>query len=286
MIKGSGTTYQSSKFSKATCVGDAKQGKSSYLTAGILGVLPWSDKKIGGIVDKPQNLHVFTFDAGALDGIKRFLLETCKAPPEAMNFTVYNMEDDIRKLYANDGDHDASLYNTVISTVQDALDTASKGGTHACLFSSLTGMAKGIERGVTGPPKGKAYADFMKWQMIAANLIEIQNWVQRDVWHTFWEGHIDKQPGLTDGGGKESIQVSGKAGRSWAFNTPQVFRVRRQYGQVHPGTKCDLVYLDTKPNLEFIAGGRGYTEALEAKEYCPASAWKKLGLQVGGWGAK
>ena len=285
MIKSTGGTYQSSKFGKATCVGDAKQGKSSYLVAGALGVLPWSDKKVGGIVDRPENLHVFTFDQGALSGITRFLTDTCKAPAEALNFTVYNMEGDVNKLYDGDSDYDLSLYNTILTTVQDAMSTAKKGGTHACIFSSLTGMAKAMERGVVGPPKGKGYGDQSKWQIISAKLMEIQNWVQQDVWHTFWEAHLDKAPTMGSDVAKESIQVSGKAGRSWTFNTPQVFRIRRQFGTVHAGTKCDLTYLDTKPNLDFIANGRGFTESLDAKEPCPAAAFKKLGLQVGGWGA-
>lgn len=289
MQKTSGKEYQSSKYAKATCVGDAKQGKSSYIVASVLGVLPWQTG--GGIVDKPENLHVFTFDAGALDGIRRFLVETCKAPELAMNFTVYNLEDDVRKLYANDNDYDFSLYNTVLSTVTDAFNTVEKNkGVHACLFSSLTGLAKGLERGINGAPKlgpnGKAgYSDFTKWQILSAQLMEVQNWVQRDLWHVFWEGHIDKQPTMT-ADTKESMQVSGKAGRSWAFNTPQVFRIRRQFGQAHPNTKCDLTYLDTKPALEFLVGGRSFTEALDPKEYDPAAAFRKLKLTTGDWNKK
>lgn len=290
MIKSNGGTYQSSKFGKVTAVSEPKTGKSSYLVAGVLGVLPWQSK--GGIVDTPEHLNVFTFDAGALDGIRRFLLETCKAPEAALNFTVYNLEDDIRKLYANDVDYDMSLYNTVLSAVTSALeDVRKKPGVHACLFSSLTGLAKGLERGVNGPPKTSAsgkvgVSDQSKWQVIAAKLTEIQNWVQQDVWHSFWEGHIDKAPTMGADTAKESIQVSGKAGRSWAFNTPQVFRIRRQMGSTHPGTKCDLIYLDTRPNLEFIAGGRSFTEALDPKEYDPAEAFRKLKLVTGDWNKK
>jgi len=91
---------------------------------------------------------------------------------------------------------------------------------------------------------------------------------------------------MGDAPSKESIQVSGKAGRSWCFNTPQVFRIRRQFGTVHPGTKCDLTYLDTRPSLEFIAGGRSFTEALEPKEFDPAEAFRKLKLVTGDWNKK
>lgn len=281
MQKTTGNKYLSSPYAKVTAVSEPKAGKSSYLVGAALGVLPW--QKNGGIVDRPESLHVFTFDAGALDGIRRFLLDTCKAPEAALNFTVYNLEDDIRKLYDNDNDYDMSLYNTVTSAIQDAKSNLKKDSINVALFSSLTGMAKGLERGVIGPPKGKGYSDPSKWQIISSKLMEIQNYAQQDVWHTFWEGHIDKPATMGQDTAKETINVSGKAGRSWAFNTPQVFRIRRQFGQPHPGSKCDLTYLDTRPSLDFISGGRSFTEALDQKEYDPAEAFRKLKLITGNW---
>lgn len=292
MIEGSGADYQSSKFAKALSVSEPKVGKTTYLVATALGVFP--GQKEGGIVTRPEDLHVFTFDANALGGIQRFLLETCGAPKEALNFRVYNMQDDFRKVADSEADYNMSFYNSVVATVQKARDRAK--GSSVALFSSLTGLANGLERAIVGGPTGKGYSDPSKWKALAHQLHEIQNWAQIDAWHCIWEGHVDKPAGMQVGketpgaGPKESIRVSGEAGRSWAYNTEQVFRIRRLNGQSvevdGKKTKCDQVYLDTKPSLDFLSNGRGFNEALDAKESDPTVAFRKLGLTVGHWGQK
>jgi hypothetical protein len=129
-----------------------------------------------------------------------------------------------------------------------------------------------------------------KWKAIAHQLHELQNLAQIDNWHCFWEAHLDKPTGQTQdknaAPAKESIRVSGEAGRNWSYNVEQVLRIRRMYGQTFPGTTCDQVYMDTRPSLDFISSGRNFTEALEPKEADMTQDFIKLGLQVGRWGLK
>ncbi len=282
-----GEQYQTSQFAKGLFASESKVGKSCFLVASALGVLPW--QKHGGIVDSPSNLHVITFDANALGGIQRFLLDTCKAPKEALQFKVYNLQDSMRRVSMAQSDYDMTFYHEIMSVVNKLEQTAR--GVPVLHFSSLTGAANGLERSIVGPPKGKGYSDMSKWKMIAHQLHELQNFAQIDKWHCFWEAHIDKVVSASQGSNsvdvnKESIRVSGEAGRNWAYNVEQVFRIRRQYGQVFPGTKCDQVYMDTRPTLDFISSGRNFTEALEPKEVDMTHSFMKLGLKVGNWGMK
>lgn len=289
MKEQTGATYQSSQYMKGLPIAESKVGKTAFLTASCLGALPW--QKEGGLVDRPENLHVITFDANAAGGLARFLTQTCGASAEAAKFRIYNLQDAMARTSLNDGDYNMDLYNDVMQ-VLDTIRGRATSGVHAVLISSLTGLAAGLERALIGPPKGKGYSDPSKWKALAHQLHEIQNFAQMDGWHTFWEAHLDKPAQMSvgkkqdeDSKPKESIRVSGEAGRNWAYNVEQVFRLRRMYGQKHQGTQCDIVYLDTKPSLEFIASGRGFTEALEAKEYDLTLVAKKLGTKVGGWGA-
>jgi len=287
MLEMTGASYRSAAFAKALMMSDAKTGKTCFLVASSLGVLPW--QKNGGIVDKPENLFVLTFDANALGGVNKFLIDTCGAPKEALNYTVFNMQDDLRKLRANDIDYDLSFYNTVVQTIDRARQKAK--GTPVFIISSLTGLADGIERGVVGPPGGpggtnpKGYSDRNKWQLIAHQINELRNYCQVDVWHCLWEAHLHKR--VDDNGTtKDSIQVSGKAGEWFSWNVEQLFRIQRQFNQKFPGTNCDQVFINTRPALSFAVGGRGYNECLNEKEPCMTVAFEKSGLQVGHWGAK
>lgn len=285
MKEQTGETYESSKYAKALLASESKVGKSCYLVASALGALPW--QRHGGIVDRPENLHVITFDANALGNMNRFLVETCGAPKEALKYRVYNLQDDMRRVSESDSDYDMGFYNTVFQALMLIQDRAK--GVPVVLFSSLTGLAAGVERSIIGPPNGKGYSDPSKWVALAHQLTEIQNFAQIDKWHVLWEAHLDKPPPppmkAAENPPKESIRVSGKAGRHWAYNVEQVFRIRRQMGMKHTGTKVDQVYLDTQPALDFIASGRGFTEALSAKEPDMTVAFHKLGLQIGRWNA-
>lgn len=289
MKKQTGDTYQGGLYAKALVVAESKAGKTCSLVGGALGVLPWQTE--GAIVSEPKNLHILTFDSDALGNIKLFLTKTCAAPKEALGFTVYNLEDDLKKAFSVESSYDFTLYNGVFQALEEVRLATQRGGVHALIISSLTGLAVGVKRGISGEPKGKSSMDQNKWSLFGSQLNELQNWCQQDGWHTIWEGHLAKKmTGDRDASGeqtmKDSIQVDGSVGKSWAFNVSQVFRLRRQFRQPHPGTKCDLTYLDPHNVGDFTLGGRGFTEALEAKEPCVTSAFEKLGLKVGKWGAK
>jgi hypothetical protein len=293
-----GETYQSSQFAKILAASEAKVGKTSYLVASALGVLPW--QKEGGIVDDPRHMHILTFDANAAGGLAKFLTQTCGAPKEALQFKVYNLQDDMRKTSVGDGDYDTTFYAAVLQAL-DMIAQSAKGVPFV-LMSSLTGLAQGLERGIVGPPRTqeqgnvKGYSDPSKWKMLAHQINEVRNFAQVDNWHVAWEAHIDKPASMQvgkDGGDapKETISVSGQAGRNFGYNVEQVFRIYRQYGSKysHPSgekTNCDLVYLNTRPMMDFIASGRGFTENLNEKEYDPTAALRKLGVKIGHWGAK
>lgn len=281
-----GFTYKSAEYAKALTASEAKVGKTTFLIGSCLGVLPW--QKSGGVVDTPENLHVISFDSNALGGIARFITETCKAPKEALNFKVYNLQDTMRRVSESDNDYDMSFYFEVMEAIEKIRQTAK--GVPAVIISSLTGLASGFERAIVGPPTGKGYSDPSKWKALAHQLHEVQNFVQVDRWHTFWEGHVDKpatmQVGQNAPQAKETIRVSGEAGRNWGYNVEQIFRIRRNFGTVFGQSKVDQVYLDTRPSLDFVASGRGFTEALEPKEPDLTVALDKLGLKTGHWGAK
>lgn len=290
ILEQTGDTYQSSQYAKALAIAEGKVGKTTFEVASLLGVLPW--QKEGGVVTKPEHLHILTFDANAGGGLKKFIKETCNAPDEALKFRIYNLQDTMRRVSEGDGDYDMAFYNDVLSAISMVSDRVRPGEVHAIVFSSLTGLAAGFERALIGPPKGRGYSDPSKWKALSHQLSEVQNYAQVDKWHTIWEAHLDKPASMGMGKGgdseapKESIRVSGSAGRNWAYNVEQVFRIRRQFGRVHPGTKCDMVCLDTRPSFEFISGGRNFTEALEPNEYDMTAVFRKLGLKVGNWGAK
>ena len=284
MQKQTGGTYVSAQYAKALFLAEGKVGKSSFLVASALGLLPW--QKAGGVVDRPENLHVLTFDSSALAGISKFLTQTCKAPEAALNFNVYNFQNDTRKVSLGSSDWDFSLYTDVRATADKIRQEAKKGGTHVVIVSSLTGIAQALKRALAGPigsgKKGSGM-DQAKWDAYGATLSEMRNVLQDDSYHILWEAHVFRSGGEEP---KETLMLEGKSGQNFAFNVEQVFRVRRMFGQKVPNTQCDNVYLDTRPNMECVANGRGFTEALEAKEPDLTVALQKLGLKVGLWQSK
>lgn len=288
MIEQSGSDYASSKYLKMLAVSGAKEGKTSFLTASILGALPW--QKFGGLVSKPENLHVVTFDANALGGVRDFITKSCGKPESYLAMRVYNLQDDVRALHAGGSEWDFTLFNTMQTVADKIRATVQRtGGVHAVLVSSLTGLARGIQRGIAGPPSEKKKGsgmDASKWQSLDGQLSELQNIFQSDTHHMFWEAHIDKPPDFMKKDGdeapKETIQVTGKAGRWWAFNTEQVVRLRREHGN-RVGA-IDKVHMDTRPSADFLSGGRSFTEKLNAKEYDLTELALKLGLLAGRFG--
>lgn len=295
MKEETGATYQSSKYAKMLAVADAKVGKSTSLIAGCLGVLPWQTN--GGVIDQPANLHVITTDANALGHIKTFLTQTCKASEQALTFRVYNMQDDYNKAFRDQDAYSSIFYNTLMATIQKVQERASRGGIHVLLLSSLTTMGRALQRGVSGPVESngdtvkKSTMDKSKWPMFNMQLNELQAFAQSDLYHCIWEGHLGKKLDFTnkDDHGqpieKDSIQLQGSVGASWAANVEQVVTMQRSFGQCHPGTKCDKTSFNTRPNLNMVASGRGFTELLERSEPDITTMFEKLGLKVGKWKA-
>lgn len=288
MIEQTGSTYSASEHLKMLVASVAKDGKTSFLAASALGALPW--QRFGGLVSAPANLHIMTFDARALGGLPGFIVKSCGRSEEYTAMSVYNFEKDIRDIHSNDSEWDFALFNQVIATVDRIKAKIAKGGVHAVMVSSVTGLAKGIQRGIAGQPtaaKKGSGMDASKWQSLDSQLSQIQNAVQGLDAHVFWEAHVDKAPEFMKNQNaeapKESLMITGKAGRWWSFNTEQVVRMRREYGN-KVGT-VDKVYMETRPSADFLSGGREFNEKLNPKEYDMTEVALKLGLKVGRFGA-
>ena len=129
--------------------------------------------------------------------------------------------------------------------------------------------------------------DQSKWLDLARQVNEFRNLFQAGDWHCLWEAHIYKPPptGQDKKERPETIQVSGKSGYNFPNNVEQIFRLRRIFDSPYERTKIDKMYLDTRPSLDFIAGGRCFTEDLDPKETDLTLAFAKLGLKCGRWGA-
>jgi hypothetical protein len=280
-------SYQASDFAKMLAVAGWKDGKTVFLAAGALGVLPW--QKYGGVVDAPENLHIIACDAGAATGVGPFL-EACHAPKEAYKARIYNLQDDIARVSTLTTDMDYTLYNKFIETIH-LIESRAKG-IPLVLTSSLTMLAQALERSIAGPPgdpsKGGLGMDQNKWAEFARQVNEIRNILQRDKWHSIWEGHVYKPPNLAQGGveKQETLQVSGKAGHQFPINVEQVLRIRRMRGDAHGDTGIDKVYFDTRAAMDFVPGGRLFTERLDHKEADMTLMFAKLGLKTGRWGDK
>ncbi len=286
MQKQTGLTYKSASYAKALFLAESKVGKSSFLVASALGLMPW--QRSGGVVDRPENLHVLTFDSSALAGISGFLVKTCRAPEAALNFNVYNFQDDARK--GGPGGWEVSLYENVLKVADEIRAKAKQGGTHVVIISSLTGLAQAMKRGIAGPVKSgqkSSGMDQAKWDAYGASLSEIRNAFQDDAWHCFFEAHVHKTVKKigNDEVATESLLLEGKSGQGFALNVEQIFTIRRQYGVRFEKTNCDQTYLDTKPTIGSISNGRGFNELLDAKEPDLTVALSKLGLKVGNWQA-
>lgn len=281
-----GATYSSPNWGRWLLAADAKQGKTSWMIASALGVFPGQAQ--GGIVDKPENLHVIAFDESALRGVKGFLLKTCGAPKEALNFRVYNLEAEFKRSTMTPGEYDRDFYSTVVQ-LTDRIRQACKGGVPCVIVSSLTSLAEGICRSTLGPAGDKkgAGGDRSKWPDFALQMTEIRNYMHAPAAHIIWEGHIYRVPSQSkDEVPDETLAIPGKTGIHYPANIGFICRVKRQHGKKVGGTQADLMYLDTRSPFSFASGGRGFTERLGAQETDLTAAFKKLDLEVGNWGVK
>lgn len=291
MKEQTGDTYQGSQYAKALMLDTAKNGKSCFLVGSILGVLPW--QKYGGVVDRPSHLHVLSIDSDAMGGVNLFLTKTCNAPPEALKYRIYNLQDDAQRIAMNKEGNDLSFYNTLMSVMMTIQERVQKErGVHAVLFSSLTNIGATVLRGISGDPaEAGAGMSIDKNNRFGQMIKEIQLWGQIDDWHCFWEAHLHKKspipkPGQAPQPEKDSLLLRGQVGEQFPVNVEQIFRVRRDHGQKWEGTECDKAYMDTRASSDFVPGGRLFTEKLSSKEPDLTVALHKLGKEIGRWGMK
>ena len=271
----------SSDFLKMFAVAEGKVGKTTFLAASCLGALPHQTE---GLVDKPENLHILGFDEAFVDGLVRFIKESCKRSDDYLKLSVHDLTQVTRKAFNGQG-WNYSVYNAIMAELQAINNEIKKGGIHATIFSSLSGLAGGIKAGLAGAPdptKKGSGMDQSKWDAMSHQLNALRNFAQDDTQHVFWEGHVMKSSAAKEEDQKEENGIQGSAGKSWGFNVEQVVRLRREMAK-YPNTPVDKVYMDTRPTLDFVAGGRGFNESLDAKEYDLVQVAKKLGKKVGGW---
>ena len=263
-------------------VAEGKVGKTTFLAASCLGALPHQKK---GLVDKPENLHLIGFDEAFVDGLLRFIRESCKRGPEYANLSVHDLTGVTHKA-AFGGGWDYGVYNATLSELRGIQQEVKRGGVHATIFSSLSGLASGIKAGLAGSPdptKKGSGMDQSKWDGMSHQLNALRNAAQDDTQHIFWEGHIMKSSAAKEEDQKDENGIQGSAGKSWGFNVGSVVRLRREQSK-YPGTNVDKVFMDTRPTLDFMSGGRGFNEVLAAREYDLVEMAEKLGKKVGGFG--
>lgn len=271
----------SSDFMKMFAVAEGKVGKTTFLAASCLGALPHQTE---GLVDKPEHLHVIGFDEAFIDGLVRFIKDSCKRSEAYLALSVHDLTGVVRKAY-NGQDWNYAVYNAVMAEMQLINNEVKKGGVHATIFSSLSGLAGGIKAGLAGAPnpaKKGSGMDQSKWDAMSHQLNAIRNFAQDDTQHIFWEGHVMKSSAAKEEDQKEENGIQGGAGKSWGFNVEQTVRLRREMAK-YPNTTVDKVFMDTRPTLDFVSGGRGFNEALDPREYDLVAVAKKLGKKVGGF---
>lgn len=271
----------SSEYLTSFAVAEGKVGKTTFLVASCLGALPHQKK---GLVDKPENLHLIGFDQAFADGLLRFLRESCKRGAEYANLSVHDLTSVTRKA-SSGGGWDYGVYNASMAALTSIKNDVKKGGVHAAIFSSLSGLAGGIKQGLAGAPdpsKKGSGMDQSKWDGMSHQLNALRNAAHDTPMHIFWEGHIMKSSAAKEEDQKDENGIQGSAGKSWGFNTDMVVRLRREMAK-YPGTTIDKVYMDTRPTLDFVSGGRGFNEAVAAREYDLVEMAEKLGKKVGGF---
>lgn len=280
------------KFFKMFGVSDAKIGKTTTFACSVLGALP---DQTYGLVTDPPCLHIISFDDDAVNGLKSFLVDQCKRP-DCTKLTHWDMTKMAREAILGDG-YDATIINNINAVLQE-IDkrAAADKKIHAVLFSSFTGMGMALKAGLAGKPRADSNGqikssgmDRNKWDILNAELMTVRANAHNPTKHVFWEGHVQDKfvtpvngevlKGTTT---EETVGVPGGEGRNWAANVAEVTRLRREAVK-YKDTKIDKVSFDTRPNADFISGGRGFITHLEPKEYDIALMGTKLGKAVGGY---
>lgn len=282
------------KHARALVVAEPKVGKTTYLVASCLGLLPNQKRSL---VTTPKHLHVLAIDSSAVEGIDHFLTNLCGVEDAngALDVDVWNFSSSVEAAMNGTQARNTAFYVELLDSIEKLKQEILKtGGVHAVIVSSLTGLAEVFKRSISGPPiqrkddgsiakvSGSAM-DVDKWQMLGSWLVDVRVKLQVDTHHTFWEGHVYKKPKKIDepqdAPQKESLFIEGKVGENWGFNVDQVFRLMRESVK-HPNTKIDRVYLNTQPKLDFIANGRAFGSRLSPREDDLVDALEKLGKEV------
>lgn len=279
----------------------AKVGKTTTLIGNILGVMPWQEH--GGIVDKPENLHVMAFDAAAVDGVKEFLINECGASKEIGKVHIENLQSAAAKAFIEKGDYNGQFLQTVYDTLRKIQDRTARPGVHVVMFSSLTMMAKAILRSVSGPAFSmsgatikKSPMDQNKWNLLKQIMTELQWTAQQDNYHILWEGHHgEKVSKETDGTGApkvfDTVQLDGGSAQTFPAQVERPWEILRSSQRwVDPKTKkttkVGLTSFNPTPNFDFgqVQTGRKASR-LEGNQPCLTVAFNELGLKIGGFGS-
>lgn len=270
------------QFLNTYAVAPPKVGKTTYLAASALGALPGQEF---GLVSSPAHLHIVAVDGAAIEGLAEFLTLNCNKRDEVLNVDVINMADEVRKAFDRDESNSYEWYNAMNKALTDLNKRIrATQGVHAIILASLTGASEAYMRALTGAPadgtakKSGLGMDRDKWNAFGTQMVDLRNSLYKDIAHVFWEGHVTSK--TQDGAEKETTSVPGQTGKNWGMNVHEVVRLRREM-EKYPGTKIDKVYVDTRPALDFLSGGRGFGTLLEPKEYDLAKMAMKLGKQVG-----
>ncbi len=273
----------SNKFLKAFMVAEGKVGKTTYIAASCLGILPGQTR---ALVTKPSYLHILGYDEAVVDGLADFITKICgKTDPSFLEVDVHPMTEIVRKA-ASAPEWDFSVYNaTMLAIGEIKRKVRSNPGVHAMVFSSVSGLAAGLKAAIAAPPtegKKSAGMDQAKWDAWGNQMHAIRNEAHEDIQHVFWEGHIFKRKRGEGQAAEEKDDngIQGNPGKVWALNMGEVFRLRRESSK-YPNTQIDKVFMETKPSLDFISGGRGFAN-LAPKEYNLVEVAEKLGKQIGG----
>lgn len=299
MKEETGLTYRpASNTVKMLAASESKDGKTTTLIASILGLMPW--QKEGGVISNPNNLHVLCTDTASLDKLKEFLVQHCNAPQSALQYRVYNMEEDYTKAFQNEYDFASGFYNSIATTIGKISERvrAKPNEVSAVLFSSITTISRAILRGIQGGVIedkkdsrvfSKSTMSIPKWSALKDQLNELQALGQGIPAHVFWEGHLgtklDQEDKDEKGKAQEyhTINVPGSVGESWAANVSHPMVLVRRKGIAYPGTKVDKVEFDTQPNLKMFGIGRGASTHLNKFEPDLTLMLEKLGYKVGKW---
>ena len=296
-------TYESSTYGKELFVAPAKGTKTTTLIGNILGVMPWQEN--GGIVDKPENLHIISFDASAIGGVYEFLTEYCGAHKDIAKVHIENLQEAAKKAFASRTDYDPQFLATLYDTIHKCQDRTTKSGTHVIMFSSLTMAAKAILRSISGPAflaqgsqMKKSPMDFNKWNFLKQVLSELQWSVQQDNYHTIWEGHLgEKLSKETDGTGQpkvfDTVQIDGNTAKTLPAQVERVWEIKRSPmkwpdPKTKKPTKVALTSFNPNPIFDFgeVQTGRSVTTRLSNDEPCLTNAFHNLGLKIGQWEGK